>query len=184
MGYKDIHGYKRNSKEPSNLVHRHRAYHHIYLKNRKKYPLPFEAYEVHHIDGDKKNNRMDNLAVLTPEEHDKAHEDMDFELAVFGKFGLLLEDFEETKEFVEKEYSVSPKKLIKDFEETIKEMIENNLSPTEEQEEAWKELLKKYREEKEEVEREVIEEEKRKKRNKKIKVYIKKGIKSIFKKKK
>ncbi len=74
MNYKDNRGYKRRSKEPSNLVHRHRAYHHIYLKNRKKYPLPFGAYEVHHIDGDKNNNRMDNLAVLTPEEHDKVHD--------------------------------------------------------------------------------------------------------------
>lgn len=73
MAYKDKHGYYR---EPSDAVHRHRAYHYIYLKDKKKYPLPFEAYEVHHIDGDKTNNRMNNLAILTPEEHDEAHEKM------------------------------------------------------------------------------------------------------------
>lgn len=65
-------GYKQ--KDHSESVHRHRAYHHIYLKNREKYPLPFSAYEVHHKDGNKNNNRMDNLAVLTPEEHDKEHD--------------------------------------------------------------------------------------------------------------
>jgi hypothetical protein len=73
MSYKDKKGYKR---EHSNAVHRHRAYHHIYLKNRKKYPLPFSAYEVHHIDGDKTNNRMNNLDVLTPDEHDKKHDEI------------------------------------------------------------------------------------------------------------
>lgn len=76
MTYRDKRGYER---EHSDAVHRHRAYHHIYLKDRKKYTLPFSAYEVHHIDGDKTNNRMENLAVLTPEEHDKAHEEMERE---------------------------------------------------------------------------------------------------------
>lgn len=72
MTYKDERGYERKH---SNAVHRQRAYHHIYLKNRKKYPLPFSAYEVHHIDFDKTNNRMSNLAILTPEEHDKIHDE-------------------------------------------------------------------------------------------------------------
>lgn len=70
MTYKDKRGYERTH---SNAVHRNRAYH-IWLENRDKYPLPFSAYEVHHKDFDKTNNKVSNLAILTPTEHDKAHE--------------------------------------------------------------------------------------------------------------
>lgn len=68
----DKHGYAREPKH-SNAWHRKVAYYKIYLKDRKKYPLPFEEYEIHHKDGDKLNNNPDNLLILTPEEHIDAH---------------------------------------------------------------------------------------------------------------
>ena len=69
--HKGKRGYKRNEEE---FIHRKRAYH-IYLENRDKYPLPWGAYEVHHIDFDKTNNKVDNLQILTPTEHDKVHKE-------------------------------------------------------------------------------------------------------------
>lgn len=72
--YKDEKGYERTEKEHTDLVHRNRAYH-IYLQNRDKYPLPYSAYEVHHKDFDKTNNKVSNLQILTPSEHDKIHEE-------------------------------------------------------------------------------------------------------------
>ena len=68
----DKHGYLREENH-SNLWHRKVAYHKIYLKNKEKYPFPFEKYEVHHIDGDKGNNLPENLALLSPEEHIDLH---------------------------------------------------------------------------------------------------------------
>jgi len=55
------------------LVHRELAYEHIYIKNRKDYQLPFSAYQVHHKDGDKTNNSIENLQIVTKEEHDAIH---------------------------------------------------------------------------------------------------------------
>lgn len=60
-------------KEHSTLIHRRVAYHKIYRKNRDKYPLPFKKYVVHHIDGDKLNNDVSNLEIMTEEEHNKLH---------------------------------------------------------------------------------------------------------------
>jgi len=68
--YTDPLGYKRY---PSNLVHRRIAYRQIYLKNRDQYPLPFGKYVVHHRDGNKKNNDVNNLQILTPEQHGGIH---------------------------------------------------------------------------------------------------------------
>lgn len=68
-------GYEVEDKEEE-FIHRKRAYH-IYLENRNKYPLPYSAYEVHHIDFDKTNNKVSNLQILTPTEHDKLHEEHD-----------------------------------------------------------------------------------------------------------
>ena len=66
--YIDDRGY-----EHSDLVSRQLAYKYIYRKNRHKYPLRFSEYVVHHIDGNKRNNHISNLMVLTPEEHAKIH---------------------------------------------------------------------------------------------------------------
>ena len=33
----------------------------------------FDGYEVHHIDGDKRNNRPSNLTIVSPAEHRSIH---------------------------------------------------------------------------------------------------------------
>jgi len=74
--YEDKNGYVRENNH-SNAWHRKVAYHKIYMKNRKKYKLPFSKYEIHQIDGDKKNNLVENLALLTTEEHIDLHQIVD-----------------------------------------------------------------------------------------------------------
>lgn len=69
----DNKGYKRGELSHSDLIHRQVAYKEIYLKNREDYPLPFEKYIVHHIDGNKQNNDVSNLKILTKEEHEAIH---------------------------------------------------------------------------------------------------------------
>lgn len=133
MTYRDKRGYER---EHSDAVHRHRAYHHIYLKDRKKYPLPFEAYEVHHIDGDKTNNKMENLAVLTPEEHDKAHELMDLEDAIFDKYGITsLEEYEQIISYFNKKFGLTKEELFREYEKLkqrrLKEIYDKKLGDKE-----------------------------------------------------
>lgn len=44
---------------------------HTYLM--KKFGLWFEGCEVHHIDGNALNNKLDNLICFTKEQHNKAH---------------------------------------------------------------------------------------------------------------
>ena len=46
-----------------------------YLLRRDKYPLPFDAYEVHHKDFNNKNFHTDNLQLLTPKEHNRLHDE-------------------------------------------------------------------------------------------------------------
>lgn len=70
--YLDQYGYYRY-KISHILVHRNIAYHQIYLCNRKKYPLPWKAYVVHHKDGNKHNNQLKNLEILTWNEHAEKH---------------------------------------------------------------------------------------------------------------
>ena len=40
------------------------AYTKIYLKNRAKYPLPFNKYKINHKDGDEQNNIPKNLELI------------------------------------------------------------------------------------------------------------------------
>jgi len=42
----------------------------VFVLDRLRIP---KGYEVHHIDGDRQNNRLDNLELLTIEEHAKRH---------------------------------------------------------------------------------------------------------------
>jgi len=43
------------------------------MKDRKKYPLEFLQYQVHHKDGNKENNRIDNLELVEIREHEIKH---------------------------------------------------------------------------------------------------------------
>jgi len=70
--YIDRNGY-RIWKSSNKSVHRTRAFNKIYLKDRKKYPLKFTEYQVHHKDKDKLNNRLENLEILEKREHEKKH---------------------------------------------------------------------------------------------------------------
>ena len=69
--YIDDRGYQRY-KETNRLVHRDIAWKYVYSANRKKYPLRFSEYQVHHIDGDKRNNKWSNLELITKEEHEES----------------------------------------------------------------------------------------------------------------
>jgi len=73
MRYTDENGYKRGKLNHSDLIHRQIAYKEIYLKDRESYPLRFSEYVIHHKDGNKKNNKISNLQILTPEEHESIH---------------------------------------------------------------------------------------------------------------
>lgn len=70
--YEDHHGYLR-WRDSKKLVHRTIAYNEIYLKNRKKYSISFSEYQIDHKDGNKKNNRIDNLDLIPIREHELKH---------------------------------------------------------------------------------------------------------------
>jgi len=70
--YIDKQGYKRY-KDNGRLVHRETAYNQIYIKDIGKYPLRFREYDIHHIDGNKLNNKSKNLQILTREQHKQVH---------------------------------------------------------------------------------------------------------------
>jgi hypothetical protein len=69
----DKNGYEHGKISHSDLIHRQIAYEYIYLKHRDKYPLPFSKYVIHHKDGNKLNNDISNLEILTPEKHSIIH---------------------------------------------------------------------------------------------------------------
>ena len=49
------------------------AYKNIYLKNKEDYSLPFESYVIHHKDRDEDNNGINNLDIITRDEHEQIH---------------------------------------------------------------------------------------------------------------
>jgi hypothetical protein len=67
----DSHGYYRD--QNNYLVHRTLAFRLLYLPNRHLYELPFNQYQVHHIDRNKQNNLPHNLLILTNNEHNFLH---------------------------------------------------------------------------------------------------------------
>lgn len=70
--YVDGRGYKRY-KDSDKLVHRHIAYKYVYSKERDKYNKPFSSYEIHHKNGNKLDNRKDNLELLLWNQHESEH---------------------------------------------------------------------------------------------------------------
>jgi len=70
--YLDDKGYLRfrNSKR---LVHRWKAQKHIFEPNRHLYPKSFKFYVVHHKDGNKLNNDVSNLEILSKPDHENRH---------------------------------------------------------------------------------------------------------------
>ncbi len=70
--YKDHKGYYR-FKDSGKSVHRWVAHKHLYLPNRKKYPLDFKEYQVHHIDKNITNNDKSNLELMLIRNHELKH---------------------------------------------------------------------------------------------------------------
>lgn len=73
----------------------------------KKYGKIPKGYEIHHIDGNKRNNSIDNLELLTPKEHSAKHKHHAWNK---GKKGLQ-NHTEETKKKISltmKERGISP----------------------------------------------------------------------------
>ncbi len=70
--YIDEYGYYRYSSN-NKLIHRDIAYRNIYRKNRYKYPLRFREYQIHHKNRNKLDNNVNNLQIVTKEEHENIH---------------------------------------------------------------------------------------------------------------
>jgi len=70
--YIDDKGYLRFN-DSGKLLHRYLARKYIWKKHRGKYPYRFKHYQIHHIDGNKLNNNLDNLQIVTINEHRIIH---------------------------------------------------------------------------------------------------------------
>jgi len=71
MTYIDEKGYLRDFY--GKLVHRQIAYQKMYEGNENKFKDYFKELHVHHIDGDKQNNKVSNLFICSNEDHDRIH---------------------------------------------------------------------------------------------------------------
>lgn len=81
-------------KDSKKLVHRWVAYKQIYLKDRKKYPLAFRDYQVHHKDKNKNNNQAENLELVERAEHEQRHgiirrERLEINAIKIGSLGII-----------------------------------------------------------------------------------------------
>ena len=54
-----------------------------------QYVIP-RGYVVHHIDGDKRNNKIENLALLTVKEHNNAHAKTELLIFELVKRGMVI----------------------------------------------------------------------------------------------
>ena len=84
----DSKGYLR-WKSNNKLVHRWIARKNIWEKNRKKYPLEFKEYQVHHKDKNKKNNKIENLELKSIREHEAEHNLIRYEYPIIKTFLIL-----------------------------------------------------------------------------------------------
>ena len=87
--YKDHKGYFR-FKDSGKLVHRWVAHKHIYLKDRKKYPLDFKEYQVHHIDKNITNNKAENLEIVSSRQHELNHNIYRHEYPLIFSFSIFI----------------------------------------------------------------------------------------------